>query len=54
MPHHYAFTGGPLGDLLVTRSDKEPQHFVEAAKRLAPSVPVRVIEPGELLTVGGA
>ena len=51
VPHHYAFTSGPLGDRLMTKGDREPAHFVEAARRLAPSIPVQVVGPGEPLTV---
>ena len=51
VPQHYAFTGGTLGDMLFLKSDKGPAHFVEAARRLVPDVPVKVISPGEPLTV---
>ena len=51
VPQHYAFTGGPIGDRLFLKSDKDPAHFVAAARRLAPDVPVTVISPGEPLTV---
>jgi hypothetical protein len=51
VPQHYAFTGGPVGDLHFTKSDKDPAHFVEAARRLVPDVPVKAISPGEPLTV---
>ena len=51
VPQHYAFTGGTIGDMLFTKSDKGPAHFVEAARRLVPDVPVKVISPGEPLTV---
>jgi L-ascorbate metabolism protein UlaG (beta-lactamase superfamily) len=51
VPQHYAFTGGTIGDMLFTKSDKDPGLFVEAASRLAPDVPVKVISPGEPLTV---
>lgn len=51
VPHHYAFTGGPIGDKLITNGDKNPGHFTEAVRRLAPDVPVQVISPGEPLTV---
>src|SRR6201992_83435 len=51
VPQHYAFTGGTVGDILFTKSDKDPAHFVEAARRLVPDVPVKVISPGEPLTV---
>ena len=50
-PQHYAFTGGTVGDRLILKSDKDPTHFVEAARRFAPDVPVKVISPGEPLTV---
>jgi L-ascorbate metabolism protein UlaG (beta-lactamase superfamily) len=51
IPHHYAFTGGPLGDRLMTKADRDPEHFVQAARRLAPGIPVQVISPGEPATV---
>jgi L-ascorbate metabolism protein UlaG (beta-lactamase superfamily) len=51
VPHHYAFTGGRIGDALITKGDKDPAHFVAAARRLAPDVQVQVISPGEPLTV---
>ena len=35
VPQHYAFTGGTIGDLLFTQSEKGPAHFVKAARRLA-------------------
>jgi L-ascorbate metabolism protein UlaG (beta-lactamase superfamily) len=49
VPHHYAFTGGVIGDRLMTKSDRDPGHFVSAAARLAPESPVRVLQPGEPL-----
>ncbi|MEV6348265.1 MBL fold metallo-hydrolase [Actinoplanes sp. NPDC051851] len=51
VPQHYAFTGGPIGDRFILKSDKDPARFVDAAARLAPTVPVTVISPGEPLTV---
>ncbi|GIJ46104.1 hypothetical protein Val02_29900 [Virgisporangium aliadipatigenens] len=51
VPQHYAFTGGPIADRLFLKSDKGPARFVEAARRLIPDVPVKVISPGEPLTV---
>jgi L-ascorbate metabolism protein UlaG (beta-lactamase superfamily) len=51
VPQHYAFTSGTMGDRIFLKSDKTPAHFVEAARRLAPDVPVKVISPGEPLTV---
>jgi L-ascorbate metabolism protein UlaG (beta-lactamase superfamily) len=49
VPHHYAFTSGRLGDRLMTKADRNPQHFVSAAQRLAPGSAVRVLQPGEPL-----
>jgi L-ascorbate metabolism protein UlaG (beta-lactamase superfamily) len=49
VPHHYAFTSGPLGDRIMTKGDRDPEHFVSAARRLAPESPVRVLQPGEPL-----
>ena len=46
VPHHYAFTSGRLGDRIVTRTDRNPRHFQDAAARLAPDTTVRVVEPG--------
>jgi L-ascorbate metabolism protein UlaG (beta-lactamase superfamily) len=46
IPHHYAFTKGWLGDQLITSSDKNPLHYQEAARDLAPETSVRIIEPG--------
>jgi L-ascorbate metabolism protein UlaG (beta-lactamase superfamily) len=54
VPHHYAFTGGWLGDRLITRSDSDPRHFIDAARRLAPESATRVLTPGERLTVPAA
>lgn len=51
IPQHYAFTGGPIGDRLILRSDKDPALFVEAVRRRAPEVPVTVIGPGRPLVV---
>jgi L-ascorbate metabolism protein UlaG (beta-lactamase superfamily) len=51
VPHHYAFTGGPVGDRLMTKGDRDPGHFVSAARRLAPDAEVRVLQPGEPLVV---
>ena len=51
VPQHYAFTGGTVGDMLFLKSDKDPSLFVEAARRLAPDIPVKVISPGEPLAV---
>jgi L-ascorbate metabolism protein UlaG (beta-lactamase superfamily) len=54
VPHHYAFTSGRLGDRLITRSDRDPQHFLDAARRIAPGSATRVLQPGEPLTIASA
>jgi len=46
IPHHYSFTSGWLGNRLVTRSDRDPQHYQDAAGEFAPDTTVRVVEPG--------
>ncbi|MGH1553207.1 hypothetical protein ACRAWF_18280 [Streptomyces sp. L7] len=46
VPHHYAFTKGFLGDQLITRSDKNPLRYQDAARDLAPGTSVRIVEPG--------
>ncbi|HEY0934590.1 MAG TPA: MBL fold metallo-hydrolase [Trebonia sp.] len=51
LPHHYAFTGGPVGDRLILKLDKNPGHFVAALRRLVPDVPVKVVSPGEPVSV---
>ena len=53
-PHHYAFTSGLLGDRLITKSDRDPQHFLDAAERIAPRSATRVLRPGEPLTIASA
>ncbi len=51
VPHHYAFTGGWLGDHLITKTDPDPRRFLDAARRIAPESPTRVLQPGEPLTM---
>jgi L-ascorbate metabolism protein UlaG (beta-lactamase superfamily) len=51
VPHHYAFTSGAFGDRVMTKGDRDPGHFVAAARRLAPESAVRVLRPGEPLQV---
>ena len=46
VPHHYAFTKGFLGDRLITNSDKNPLHFQDATRDLAPETSVRIVNPG--------
>ncbi|WP_093630602.1 MBL fold metallo-hydrolase [Streptomyces sp. 3213.3] len=42
----YAFTKGFLGDRLITRSDRNPLRYQDAARDLAPGTSVRIVEPG--------
>ncbi|MEV6314363.1 MBL fold metallo-hydrolase [Streptomyces sp. NPDC051776] len=51
VPHHYAYSSGPVGDRLITKADRDPQNYVRAARVAAPGTEVRVIAPGERLTV---
>jgi L-ascorbate metabolism protein UlaG (beta-lactamase superfamily) len=46
IPHHYAFTKGFLGDRIITSSDKNPLHYQDASRVLAPETTVRIVEPG--------
>jgi L-ascorbate metabolism protein UlaG (beta-lactamase superfamily) len=46
IPHHYAFTSGRLGDLLITQSRREPVAYAEAVRQLAPETDVRLVLPG--------
>jgi L-ascorbate metabolism protein UlaG (beta-lactamase superfamily) len=46
VPHHYAFTKGFLGERLITDGDKNPLHFQDAARDLAPETSVRIVNPG--------
>jgi L-ascorbate metabolism protein UlaG (beta-lactamase superfamily) len=54
IPHHYAFTSGPLGDRLITKGDRDPQSFVRAVQRLSPESLVRVTIPGERVDLTAA
>jgi L-ascorbate metabolism protein UlaG (beta-lactamase superfamily) len=47
IPHHYAFTSGAVGDRLLTKGDRDPQHFVAAVHEVSPESAVRVVVPGE-------
>jgi L-ascorbate metabolism protein UlaG (beta-lactamase superfamily) len=46
IPHHYAFTGGWLGDRLLTKTDRDPQPYADACARLAPGTAVHITDPG--------
>ena len=45
VPHHYAFTSGPLGDRLLTAEDRDPENCLRAAARHAPRTEVRILPP---------
>lgn len=51
VPHHYAFTSGPLADRLLTRKDRDPENFRRAAAKLAPRTDVRILPTGETTRV---
>ncbi|MRH89144.1 MBL fold metallo-hydrolase [Nocardia sp. SYP-A9097] len=52
VPIHYAFTSGPLGDRIMTKSERNrPDLYRDAAGDLAPETEVRVLNPGIPLTV---
>jgi L-ascorbate metabolism protein UlaG (beta-lactamase superfamily) len=52
IPIHYAFTAGPVRDRLILKYDGTPERFQRAAARHAPGTQVRVLAPGEPLTLG--
>ncbi len=51
VPIHYAFTGGSVRDRVLLKKDPRPQVYVDAAADLAPDTDVRVLDPGQQLTV---
>ena len=51
IPHHYAFTSGRAGDRLLTKANRNPARFTEAASRLAPDSATRILAPGQPLTM---
>jgi L-ascorbate metabolism protein UlaG (beta-lactamase superfamily) len=51
VPIHYAFTAGPLRDRLFLGYDGTPERFQRAVARHAPATRVRVLAPGEVLTL---
>jgi hypothetical protein len=54
VPYHYAFTGGWLGDRVITKSGPAPQRFLDAVRRIAPGSATRVLRPAEPLTMTSA
>jgi L-ascorbate metabolism protein UlaG (beta-lactamase superfamily) len=51
VPTHYAFKGGPIMDRLVLKYSGTAEEFREAAKKSAPGTVVRVLAPGEPLSI---
>ena len=51
VPTHYAFTAGPIRDRLFLKYDGTPERFQHAIARHAPATSVRVLAPGEALTL---
>ncbi|QIS15503.1 MBL fold metallo-hydrolase [Nocardia arthritidis] len=52
VPIHYAFTSGRLGDLVMTRSDRNRTDlFVDAASDIAPETTVSVLPTGQPLAL---
>lgn len=49
IPIHYRFTGGPLGDRVLLKHDRNPDQFLEAVAKRAPDTGARILEPGEPL-----
>jgi L-ascorbate metabolism protein UlaG (beta-lactamase superfamily) len=54
VPIHYAFTGGPIQDRLVLKYTGTADEFAREAARRAPGTQVRILPPGEPLTVAAA
>lgn len=54
VPHHYAFTSGPIADRLLTRKDRDPERYRRAAAQLAPRTDVRILQPGVTTRVTAA
>jgi L-ascorbate metabolism protein UlaG (beta-lactamase superfamily) len=51
VPIHYAFTAGPVGDRLFLKYDGTPERFERAVAEHAPCTAVRILSPGNPLTV---
>jgi L-ascorbate metabolism protein UlaG (beta-lactamase superfamily) len=51
VPIHYAFSAGPMRDRLFLKYDGTPERFQRAVARYAPATQVRVLAPGEPLTL---
>jgi L-ascorbate metabolism protein UlaG (beta-lactamase superfamily) len=51
VPMHYAFTGGAFRDRFLLKYDGTPQEFQQAAAQHAAETVVRILPPGEPLTI---
>lgn len=51
VPIHYRFTAGPVRDRLLLKYDGTPERFQRAVANHAPATTVRILAPGEPLTL---
>jgi L-ascorbate metabolism protein UlaG (beta-lactamase superfamily) len=51
VPMHYRFQGSWFTETFILSYDGTPERFAEAVKTSAPSTQVRILEPGERLTL---
>jgi hypothetical protein len=51
VPIHYAFTARPVRDRLLLKSDGTPERFAAAVASHAPDTTVRILDPGQPLTL---
>jgi L-ascorbate metabolism protein UlaG (beta-lactamase superfamily) len=51
VPMHYAFTGGAFRDRFLLKYDGTAQEFQQAAAQQAAETTVRILAPGEPLTI---
>jgi L-ascorbate metabolism protein UlaG (beta-lactamase superfamily) len=51
VPHHYAFHSGWLGDRMITKGERDPRRYADAAAQHAPGVEVRLVLPGTPVNV---
>ncbi len=51
VPIHYAYTGGLIGDLLLVKHAGTAEAFQQAAAQVTPETIVRILKPGEQLTI---
>jgi L-ascorbate metabolism protein UlaG (beta-lactamase superfamily) len=54
VPIHYAFTGGPIQDRLVLKYTGTAEEFAREAAQRAPGTQVRILAPGEPLTIAAS